>query len=201
MVLVTPLVALMFERGRFTAAHTRLTAIGLFWYAPGLVAMGACAILTRAFYALLETRIPFYLAILQVSTNIVLSTLLAMTPLQHGGLALATTIAFWTEIALLLVMLRRLLARQGRRLSLHGLWDGLGRMTIAGAVMAVATSGSLTVLSHHFARSRLLGKAALLGVPGVVGLAAYFVAAALLRCDEAHECLRLLRRRSAPRKP
>lgn len=195
MLLVRPVIRLMYERGHFTAEHTDLAAIALFWYAIGLVGMGTRTVLSRAFYALLNARIPFYMAMVQVGANILLSVLLVMTPLQHGGLALATSVAFWLEGVCLLYMLRRELARQEQTLVLDGLWQGLARMGAAAAVMAVATWGTLALCSQFWLTRNLPTKLALLGVPGIVGLGAYVAAAAALKCDEVAQLARLRPRR------
>lgn len=196
MLLVRPLIRVMYERGQFTAAHTELAAIALFWYALGLIGMGTRTVLTRAFYALLNTRIPLLLAAVQAGVNVVLSVLLVMTPLQHGGLALATSISFWLEAVLLLVMLRRELARQERELVLDGLGSGLAKMAAAALVMALVTWGGLAFFSQLWLARSLPMKLALLGLPGALGLAAYIAVAALLRCEEVTELLHLRRRRA-----
>ncbi len=196
MLLVRPLIRVMYERGQFTAAHTELAAIALFWYALGLIGMGTRTVLTRAFYALLNTRIPLLLAAVQAGVNVVLSVLLVMTPLQHGGLALATSISFWLEAVLLLVMLRRELARQERRLVLDGLGSGLVKMAAAALAMALVTWGGLAFFSQPWRARGLPLVLALLGLPGALGLATYIGVAALLRCEEVTELLHLRRRRA-----
>ena len=53
-VLATPIVALIFERGRFTPADTAATAAALACYAPGLVGYSVVKLISPAFYALRE---------------------------------------------------------------------------------------------------------------------------------------------------
>jgi putative peptidoglycan lipid II flippase len=184
-VLATPFVRLMFERGRFTAEHTELTAVALVCYAVGLVALGEQAVLSRAFYALLNTRTPFYLGALAVIGKVLLSLLLARTPLRHGGLALATSVASWLQAWLLLAMLGRELKRQGRRLTLEGLWSGLAHTTVCGAVMAACTWATLLALQRFVGARGFWGSALCVGVPGLVGLVAYLGTAVVVRCEEA----------------
>lgn len=188
--LARPCVRLMFERREFTPEHTRWVALALALYAVGLVAMGARTVLSRAFFALLNTRTPFVLSAVEVALNVALSIVLVLTPLDHGGLALGTALATWVQVTLLLVMLGRELRRQGRRLALDGLWPGLGRTALCGLAMAAAMLASSAGLEGLWAGDRLLVRLAALGVPGAAGLAAYLAAAWLLHCEE----MRALRR-------
>lgn len=108
-VLREPLVALLFQRGQFDAASTQTVAFALAFYAPGLFALAVTEILTRAYYALHDTRTPVLIAVATVAANVALS-LAFIGPLAHGGLALAATLANSAEAVVLVVLLRRRLA-------------------------------------------------------------------------------------------
>ena len=99
-----PLIHLFFEHGEFTAEATRGTAMAVAFYAIGLWAFGAIRIVVSAFYAMQDTRTPVRVAMLALCCNIVLSLSL-MSPLQHGGLALATSVATMLNVSVLLVFL------------------------------------------------------------------------------------------------
>jgi putative peptidoglycan lipid II flippase len=195
MLLVRPFVRLMYERGAFTSEHTTLVTMALFWYALGLTAMGGRAVLSRAFYARLSARVPFYLSIVQVGANIVLSLALVFTVLEHGGLALATSLSFFLESGLLLWMLRREAAGQGNPLRLAGLGDGLMRMALAAGGMGLAVWGCLRLLPAGVHGPGLLAKAGLLAVPTAVGIAVYAGLSLLLRCEEVGTVVRRFRGR------
>ncbi len=100
----TPLIHLFFEHGEFTAEATRGTAIAVAFYAIGLWAFGSIRIVVSAFYAMQDTRTPVRVAMLALLCNIALSFSL-MGPLQHGGLALATSVATMLNVSVLLVLL------------------------------------------------------------------------------------------------
>jgi len=189
-----PFVRLMYERGAFTAEHTRWVALALVCYAVGLVGMGMRTVLSRAFYALLNTRTPLYLSAVAVGTNVVLSVALVLTPLEHGGLALASSVATWLQVVLLMVMLGREVARQGRRLSLAGLGGGLARMAVAGMAMAAALWGGLAGVRASGIGTGLVASVVTVAVPGLVGLVVYVAVAWLLRCEEMDHLLRRWRR-------
>ena len=180
MVLGTPLVRVLYQRRAFTPEHTRWVALALVCYAVGLVGMGVRTVLSRAFYSLLNTRTPFVLSAVAVGTNVVLSVALVLTPLGHGGLALASSVATWLQVVLLMVMLRGEMGRRGRGLSLRGLGSGLWRMSLAAGLMALATWGGLSSVAHV----RVGWGIVPVVVPGAIGLAVYLAAAYLLRCDE-----------------
>lgn len=192
-VLGTPLVRVLYQRRAFTSEHTQWVALALVCYAAGLVGMGVRTVLSRAFYSLLNTRTPFVLSAVAVGTNVVLSVGLVVTPLGHGGLALASSLATWLQVVLLGAMLHREVGRRGRSLSLRGLAPALGRMALAAGLMAAATWGWL----HSLAHVRVALGIVPLAVPGLIGLGVYLGAAYLLRCDEMIDLLGRLRRRRA----
>jgi len=196
-VLARPFVSLMFERRAFTAEHSAWVALALACYAAGLVPMGARTVLARAFYALLNTRTPFTLSALGVAVNVVLSIALVLTPLEHGGLALASSVAAWVQAVLLYVLLGRLMARHGRQVAVKGLWAGTARLAACGALMALAMWACALLMGRPVPADGLARKLVTVGVPGLVGLAAYFAAALALRCDE----VAALRRRRKPPSP
>ncbi|HPD15871.1 MAG TPA: murein biosynthesis integral membrane protein MurJ [Planctomycetota bacterium] len=184
MVLATPVVRLLYERGRFTAADTQLTALALACYGLGLVTMGSRTVLSRAFYALLDTRTPLLVSAIDVAANIVMSLALVMTPLAHGGLALATSFASILHAWLLKVMLERTLARQGQRLVLAGLTAAVARMAAAGAVMGVVLWAAWAGLAAAGLDRGLAGRLLCVLGPGAAGMAAYVGTAAWLGCEE-----------------
>src|SRR3989304_3907381 len=58
MLLRTPIVAMLFQRGAFTAESTSLVAWALLWYAVGLPAHAVLEVVVRAFFALQDTLRP-----------------------------------------------------------------------------------------------------------------------------------------------
>ena len=70
-----PLVELLYQRGEFTARSTELVAWALLWFAVGLVGHALVEILSRAFYALHDTRTPVTVGVMAMGLNIVFSLL------------------------------------------------------------------------------------------------------------------------------
>src|SRR5690606_5217377 len=93
-----PVVALFFQGGAFTSQSTQMVAWALLWYAAGLVGHCMVEVLSRAFYALHDTRSPVLVGGAAMGLNIALSLAfsawfqrLGWQP--HGGLALANSLA------------------------------------------------------------------------------------------------------------
>ncbi len=106
MVFAREIVTLLFGRGAFTVEAVNMTASSLFYYSLGMVAFGLRDVLTRAFYALKDTRTPMINATIAVVINIVLNIVMSRF-LGIGGLALATSISGIISALLMFVTLRK----------------------------------------------------------------------------------------------
>jgi putative peptidoglycan lipid II flippase len=116
MVLATPIVSLIFERGRFTPADTAATAAALAFYAPGLIGYSAVKLISPAFYAMGNSRVPVIASASSVAMNIGLNLLLVRW-LGHRGLALGTAMAALLNAGVLMWSLHaRLGGLEGSRL-------------------------------------------------------------------------------------
>jgi len=131
-----PLVNLLYRDGLCGDRCAQMIAWALLWYAVGLVGHSLVEILSRAFYALHDTRTPVTVGVVAMSLNVVFSLLftrwfasLGWMPL--GGLALANSLATALEMVALLVLMRRRLG------GLHG-------QEIMGAA-AAASAGALVM--------------------------------------------------------
>ncbi|MCA0352344.1 MAG: murein biosynthesis integral membrane protein MurJ [Chloroflexi bacterium] len=105
--LATPIVQVLFQRGNFDSQSTLWVVQALMMYATALPAFGAAEILIRGFYARQETTIPVVIGVVTVVLNIGLCWLLAQSSTSHIGLAGAFSITNNLELLLLLVMWRR----------------------------------------------------------------------------------------------
>jgi putative peptidoglycan lipid II flippase len=92
MALRVPIIQLLFERGAFNHQATLQTAQALLWFGPGMGAMAATQVLTRAYYALGNTKTPLIMGLSSIVINILASSLL-MPHMNQGGLALANSLA------------------------------------------------------------------------------------------------------------
>jgi putative peptidoglycan lipid II flippase len=107
-----PVIAMLFQRGLFDAKSTGMVAWALLWYTAGLVGHAIVEILSRAFYALHDTKTPVGVGVAAMGLNAVFSfgfaaLFSAIGWMPHGGLALANSLATAIEAGILLVLIRR----------------------------------------------------------------------------------------------
>ncbi len=108
-----PLVQLLFQQGgAFNDQSTQMVTWALLWYGAGLVGHCIVEIISRAFYALHDTRTPVMVGIAAMSMNLVFSLAFSalfrsIDWLPHGGLALANSLATAIESAILIVIMRK----------------------------------------------------------------------------------------------
>ena len=190
-VLDVPLVRVLFEHGEFTARSTELVVFALHFYALGLVSHAIVEIGVRVFYALHDTWTPVVVGVGAMALNVLLSFAL-VGALQHGGLALANTLATTLEMILLLVLLQR---RMGG-LEVAALSISLARSGAAAAVMALVVWGAVRWLQNVPGLHAEVGVwlAALGG--GALAVVTYAAVALLLRSAEARWLLSVARRRT-----
>jgi putative peptidoglycan lipid II flippase len=181
-----PLVAFLFQGGAFDARSTEQVSWALLWFTSGLVFHSLLEIVSRAFYAMKDTRTPALVGAAAMSLNVVLSlafsalfTRLGWMP--HGGLALANSVATALESAVLLWLMSRRL----KGLDLGRIRKGLLASGLATAVMTLVVVGWLLWLDGS--AYWILG----LGGVGLGGLV-YWLAALLLGAPEARQLPKLL---------
>ncbi len=132
-VLREPIVRMLFEHRAFGANSTALTAWALLFYAIGLPAFASVRMVAQGFYATQDTATPVRTGAVALVANVVLCALL-VGPLQHGGLALATSLASYLDFTLLYLVFRR---RLGGFDEAH-LARSLARTLVAAGGMAAA---------------------------------------------------------------
>src|SRR6266404_778412 len=115
-VLGRPIVALVFEHGKFTSFDTVQTANALTAYSIGLAGYAAVKVLSPAFYALNDARTPMLISLGSIAVNYAMNSWL-VGPLGHVGLAFSTsTVALVNFLLLALFMRRRVQRLEGRHL-------------------------------------------------------------------------------------
>ena len=72
-VLGEPIVRLIYERGRFDAIDTDMTAWALAAYSIGLAGYAAIKIISPAFYALDDAKTPMYVSVASILVHVVVS--------------------------------------------------------------------------------------------------------------------------------
>ncbi|MFO0972983.1 MAG: murein biosynthesis integral membrane protein MurJ [Phycisphaerae bacterium] len=193
--LAQPIVAMLFEGGRFTPAASARAATVLACYGLGMWAFCAQQIVTRTFYALKDTLTPMWIGCALVALNQLLNLTLIWHPrIREAAFGVSTSITSALFVLIGLLLLRR---RTGGRLGGRVLFAACIRMGIAAAVAGgVAWSIRAALPAAPFglsagAAARVVRCLLPLSAAGV----AYLAAAWALRMDE----VRWLLGRSAAR--
>jgi putative peptidoglycan lipid II flippase len=118
------IVQVLFQIGSFDSESTSLVAGALAYFALGLLGWALIEALTRAFYAMQDTRTPVAVSVSAVALNIVLSWALSRE-MGYQGLALALSIASTLEALALIVILQRRINIAGRVLGIQALRSAL----------------------------------------------------------------------------
>jgi putative peptidoglycan lipid II flippase len=187
MVLARPIIAVIFERGRFTAADTDATAAALQCYAVGLVGYSIVRIVSPTFYALRRSRLPVFASIGSVGVNIALNVWLVGV-LGFRGLALGTSLTALLNAGAQLFMLRR---------EIHGiegarLLNSFARVAAASIVMAAVTWGLAQSLTGWLPGAGFTAQLIRLLLSIGAGLLTLAAAAHLLRIPEFGEARGLI---------
>lgn len=173
-----PIIHLLFQHGEFGPLDTAGTATAVLYYAVGLWAFAAVRVVVPAFYSMKDTRTPVKVGVLAMGANIVLNLLL-MIPLQHGGLALATSLASMLNLTLLLGILRRRIGRiDGRRI-----FRSLFNTLLASAAVALPSLW-IAQLSLWGEAGQWPAKAWVLSAGIGISVAGYLTVQALLKAEE-----------------
>ncbi|HYM45007.1 MAG TPA: murein biosynthesis integral membrane protein MurJ [Solirubrobacteraceae bacterium] len=188
LVLTTPIVRLVFQRGQFNAKSTELVSIALFWFAFSLPFGGLNLLLTRVFFAVQRPWIPTRLAALNIVVDIVVSIGL-YKPLGIAGLIIGTVAANAVMTAL---QFHRL--RIGFSGSLEGAQTTMitARILLASALLGAASWVVWRLLERLLGLS-LAAQIVSVGLAGAAGLLVYMRAVLKMRVPEAHQVTRLIR--------
>jgi putative peptidoglycan lipid II flippase len=107
-VLARPIIALIYQRGKFTDADTLHTAEALQFYAVGLVGYSCIKVLSPAFYAINRKWTPMMVSFLSIGLNLLLNWIFIFRlGMGHRGLALSTAIAATVNFTLLYFFMSR----------------------------------------------------------------------------------------------
>ncbi|HUB35715.1 MAG TPA: murein biosynthesis integral membrane protein MurJ [Solirubrobacteraceae bacterium] len=187
-VLATPIVRLVFERGHFDARSTELVSEALFWFAFSLPFGGLNLLLTRVFFSVQRPWIPTRLAAMNIVVDIVVSIGL-YKPLGIAGLIIGTVAANAVMTAL---QFHRL--KTGFDGSLEGAQTMMitARVLLASLLLA-AVSWVVWYLLHRLLGASLAAQIVSVGAAALAGVAVYAWAVFAMRVPEAHQVQRLIR--------
>lgn len=195
-VIATPVIALLFQHGRFTPFDTRQTVLALRLYLPGLTFAAIDQPLIFAFYARQNTLTPALVGLLAVGFYLAAALLPTLArPLQMTDLVLANSIQ-WIGHALVMIWLtNRMAPLQGRGIALTAV-----KALAASLVMGLVLWFGLGPLQSWLPGNYLPAELALVACLGLLGGGAYLLGLWLLRAGELSLLAGILYR-FFPRKP
>ncbi len=185
-----PMISVLYQHGRFTAADTEHTARALVFYALGLLAYSSVRVVAPIFYAVGDTKTPAAASVLAVAVNIALCLALK-NPLGYRGLALATAISVTVNLVLLII----LLSRRVGRLDFRDLVQAFLKVLACSLISAAALLGA-RALWPWAPDASLPAKIANLAILLAAAAGSYLLAAALLKVKELSLLFGLVRKRS-----
>ncbi|MBL8181484.1 MAG: murein biosynthesis integral membrane protein MurJ [Blastocatellia bacterium] len=205
-VLCEPIIALIYQRGEFTAFDTNMTAWALIAYSVGLAAYAAIKVVSPAFYALDDGKTPMYISLASILVHVpasfgmmqLLSTV-GVTPERpngfgHAGVALATSIVATVNLAALMWYMRRKI----KRINARDIFAALVKISIASLVMSAVAYGSYFLLTNYFVGEKHLWVRLVEAfVPMAFAGIAFLVAAKLLRIEQLEQLIGTVRKKLA----
>jgi putative peptidoglycan lipid II flippase len=182
--LAEPIVRLLFERGRFSAADTASTAAALRWYAVGLLGYASVRVSSPVFYAIRQSKVPVIVSLCTIGLSIVINILLVRV-MGFRGLALGTSLAVLANGgALLLLLHRRLGSIEHRPLALTFV-----KTIVASSVMAAVSVSVEHLLARALPGHGTAAQVIRLSAAIAAGLATLTAAAKSLRIREFDDAL------------
>ena len=189
-----PIVTLLYKGSAFTSQSVKLVSWALLWYSMGLIGHCLVEIVSRAFYAMHDTKTPVIIGVGAMTGNLLLSLLFSavfsnLGWMPHGGLALANSTATAVEsIILLTLMKRKLNGINGKRIA----------ETVIKSISASMGMGAVILFIEKLVSSYSPGRYVVISI--ITGLIAYSLLLVLLRSSEIKHTILLIRSRLAKKK-
>jgi putative peptidoglycan lipid II flippase len=204
-VLGTPIISVIYQRGRFTPEDTYATALALAGYSAGLTAYSGIKVMVPVLYALGRAKSAIWSSGLSVILNVVLGVILVKS-LGFEGLALGTSISAILNAGILLWIMQK----QLKKIDFASLGRCLGGSVVASLFMAISVYAILSFvgirplapipLTGRWVNANFAQHLLILGVTLATGVAVYGVAGKLLGLQEVERVQGLVWKRLKQRK-
>lgn len=159
LLIADPIIRVLYYHGQFAAEAVPACAMALMAFSAGLPAYLAVKVFAPGFYASHDTKTPFKIALLCVGVNLFFNLAL-IHHFQHVGMAMATAIASWVNLALM----ARILYRRGIFVPDRLLKTRLLKMLASAKVMALSLYLIHGFAAPFFLQSTLIRTSMLLAV-------------------------------------
>lgn len=188
-VLATPIVKLLFQRGAFDDRATSMTAIALVLYSGCILGFGLRQILEKVFYSLKDTKTPMINGIIAISINIVLNLILIKF-MGHAGLAFATSISSIICALLLFISLKKNIGYYGQDKIIKTILKSL----VAGVIMGIIIYFLHKILGNILGVGFIQEAIALFGSIGI-GSLVYGVLVIVLKVEEVSVITNMIKKK------
>ena len=185
-----PIIAVLFQRGAFTAADTAATAPALAAYAVGLPAFVAIKVFQPGYFAREDTKTPMWYGGVSMAVNVVAAFGLFYL-FGHVGIAAATSLAAWVNTGLLVYTLHK----RGHMPVDAVLRKRLPLLALAAVLMGVGLYVAAWLLAPYLADARLLVRVAIIGALVLIGLVLFLAFCQATGAVDFREIVRRLRAR------
>lgn len=189
MALNTPIITVLFQRGAFDAQAAVRTGEALFFYGMGLWAFSVVRVFVQSFYALQDSKWPMRAAMIAFVVNLIFSLAL-MYPMKHKGLALANSLSAVANVFILSFVLRN---KIGKFLD-RSFYVSVLRIIMSSLIMVA----SIMLIDYFLPWNTLVGfKIRLIYLISAItaGAGAFFISAYLLKSQEIHAIINILKNR------
>ena len=187
-VLAVPITQVIFERGRFTAESTALTALGLQGYAVGLAAYASIKVISPAFIALGDPHTPLRVSLVGIFLNFVFNAVFVFgLGLGIFGLALSTSLVALINLAQLVWRIRLHLGG----FELKKLLGTVIKLSLACLVMSVTVFSVKLATSGLFEMNFAL-KVVCMSFFLIIGAASFLLVAKMLKVAETAALLKAI---------
>jgi len=128
-----PVISVLFMHNKFTAVDVEMTYRALFYASIGIPAMAVIRLTNPLFYALHDSRRPFYAAAVSLIVTACSGYAFMQTGLRHAGLTLAVSVA---SIAQMIVLIGLLKSRAGE-IGLGGIIRAAIKHIVSASIMVL----------------------------------------------------------------
>ncbi len=173
------IVRVVLGSGQFDWNATVNTADALAFFSLGLIAQALIPVLSRAFFALSNTKTPFVIGIISELFSII-AALILMKTLGAAGLALASSIGVTINLVLLWIFLRS----ETKTLNESEILSLLYKISLASLVMGIVIQALKYPLAKLLDQQFFWGIFGQGAIAGVVGIVVYFFLCYILRVPE-----------------
>ena len=179
------IVRILFGSRQFPWAATLLTAKTLAFLTPAIFCQAIIQILIRSFYALHNTKVPFYISSISLVLNVTISYLLInFTDLGVVGLAISSSIGNLVQLSGLLFMFIKIVDGFDWMVMLKK----VNKILVSSLILGITTWASIKVLDLFVLdTSKTVAVVTIFSLSSLIGTFCYILSARILRIEEVKD--------------